>query len=97
MERFLYQLTYSLIRGVVDEQSQGSGISEADREFIAEFYKYSFVGIMLDWIRQGMASDPRAIVRKISAAMHGSIANAIRNFTEIESDPLYNRGPMMKN
>ena len=97
MERFLYQLTYSLIRGVVDEQSQGSGISEADREFIAEFYKYSFVGIMLDWIRQGMTSDPRAIVRKISAAMHGSIANAIRNFTEIESEPLYNRGPMMKN
>ena len=97
MERFLYQLTYSLIRGVVDEQSQGSGISEADREFIAEFYKYSFVGIMLDWNRQGMTSDPRAIVRKISAAMHGSIANAIRNFTEIEPEPLYNRGPMMKN
>ena len=39
---------------------------------------------MLDWIRQGMTADPRALTEKISAAMHGSIANAIRNFTEIE-------------
>ena len=82
MERFLYQLTYGLIRGVVDEQSQETAISEEDKAFIAEFYKYSFVGVMLDWIRQGMASDPHALAGKISAAMHGNIANAIRNFTQ---------------
>ena len=42
------------------------------------------MGVMLDWIRQGMTADPRALTEKISAAMRGSIANAIRNFTEIE-------------
>ena len=75
MERFLYQLTYGLIRGVV---------SEEDKSFIAEFYKYSFVGVMLDWIRQGMTDDPQVLTGKISAAMRGSIANAIRNFSETE-------------
>ena len=84
MERFLYQLTYGLIRGVVDEQSQGTAITEEDKSFIAEFYKYSFVGVMLDWIRQGMTADPWALTEKISAAMRGSIANAIRNFSETE-------------
>lgn len=84
MERFLYQLTYGLIRGVVEEQSQGTAVSEEDKSFIADFYKYSFVGVMLDWIRQGMTADPQALAGKISAAMRGSIANAIRNFTEIE-------------
>ena len=44
MERFLYQLTYGLIRGVVEEQSRGTAVSEEDKSFIAEFYKYSFVG-----------------------------------------------------
>ena len=39
---------------------------------------------MLDWIRRGMGDDPRALTEKISAAMRGSIANAIRNFTETE-------------
>lgn len=81
MERLLDRLTYGLIRGVVEEQSQGTAITEEDKAFIAEFYKYSFVGLMLDWIRQGMTSDPRILTEKVSATVHGSIANAIRNFT----------------
>ena len=80
MERFLYHLTYGLIRGVVDEQSRSAAISEEERAFIAEFYKYSFVGLMLDWIRQGMSADYRQLVEKISTTMRGNIANSIRNF-----------------
>lgn len=81
MERFLFKLTYDLIRGVVDEKSEGMEISEVDKTFIAEFYKYSFVGIMLDWIRQGMSADYQIIVQKISTTMQGNISNSIRNFT----------------
>lgn len=80
MERFLYGLTYGLIRGVVDEQSQGLEIREEDKTFIAEFYKYSFVGILLDWIRQGMEEDYGRIVQNISTTMQGNISNSIRNF-----------------
>ena len=80
MERFLYGLTYGLIRGVVDEQSQGLEIREEDKTFIAEFYKYSFVGILLDWIRQGMGEDYGRIVQNISTTMQGNISNSIRNF-----------------
>ena len=76
--------TVEIIRGVVEEQSQGTTVSEEDKSFIAEFYKYSFVGVMLDWIRRGMTADPRVLTEKISAAMRGSIANAIRNFSETE-------------
>ena len=28
-------------------------VREEDKKFIADFYKYAFVGMMLDWIRQG--------------------------------------------
>ena len=70
MERFLFKLTYDLIRGVVDERSQGVEISEENKAFIAEFYKYSFVGIMLDWIRQGMSADYQVIVEKILSLIH---------------------------
>ena len=80
MESFLFKLTYGLIRGVVDEKSQGVSISEADKTFIAEFYKYSFVGIMLDWIKQGMQADCRIIVRKVSTTMQGNVSNSIQNF-----------------
>ena len=66
MESFLFKLTYGLIRGVVDEQSRGVEISEEDKTFIAEFYKYSFVGIMLDWIKQGMSADHQLLAEKIT-------------------------------
>ena len=48
--------------------------------FIAEFYKYSFVGILLDWIRQGMTADYRIIAGKICTLMQGSVSHAIQNF-----------------
>ena len=56
MENFLFRMTYGLIRGVVDEKSAGTALPEEDKAFIAEFYKYSFVGVMLDWIRRGILS-----------------------------------------
>lgn len=83
MENFLFNLTYDLIRGVVEEQSQGINISEADKAFIAEFYKYSFVGIMLDWIKQGMHADYQMIVEKISTTMRGNVSRSIKNFAEL--------------
>ena len=50
IESYLYKLTYSLIADVVEEKSAGTVLAEEDRAFIAEFYKYGFVGVMLDWI-----------------------------------------------
>ena len=49
--------TYDLLKAVVEEKTAGMQIREEQKEFIANFYKYSFVGIMLDWIKQGMKED----------------------------------------
>ena len=81
MENFLFQVTYSLLRGVVDEQSEGAAVSEEQKAFIADFYKYSFVGLMLDWIRHGMDENYHDLVHNISLTVQGNIANAIRNFS----------------
>lgn len=84
MENFLFQVTYSLIRGVVDEKSQEAAVTEEEKAFIAGFYKYSFVGLMLDWIRQGMREDYQDLVRNIVLIMQGSVDHAIRNFAGAE-------------
>ena len=80
MERFLFELTYGLIRGVVEEQAKDAEISEEEKAFIADFYKYSFVGLMLDWIRRGMSEDYVSLVQNISLTVRGGIGNAIGNF-----------------
>lgn len=83
IENYLFKLTYGLLRGVVEEKSEGQRIEEAEKEFIADFYKYSFVGTMLDWIRQGMKEDYEEIVENIILTLHGNITNSIMNFTKV--------------
>lgn len=82
IENYLYRLTYQLIMGVVEEKSLGENITQEDKTFIAEFYKYGFVGIMLDWIKRGMKADYHVIVEKMSTALKGNITNSIQNFSK---------------
>ena len=37
MENFLFSVTYGLIRGVVDEKSAGTSLTEKEKDFIAGF------------------------------------------------------------
>lgn len=48
LERYLYQATYDLLMGVVEEQSAAMDVAQSDKEFMAGFYKYGFVGIVLE-------------------------------------------------
>ncbi len=82
IESFLFQLTYELIRGVVEEQAEGTDIPEEDKDFIAQLYKYSFVGLMLDWIRQGMREDYQELVKKTGITLRGNIKKSIDNFAD---------------
>ena len=83
IESYLYKLTFGLIVDVVEEQCVGTSVAEEDKAFIAEFYKYGFVGMMLDWIAQGMKADYKEIMDRLSVAVHGNIANSIQNFERL--------------
>ena len=82
IENFLFQLTHNLIMSVVEEQARSTSLTQEQKSFIADFYKYSFVGIMLDWIRQGMKSDYTDIWKNMCITIHGNITNSIQNFTK---------------
>ena len=82
IENYLFSLTLDLIMGVVREKSEGADISEEDKIFIANFYKYSFVGVMLDWIKLGMKADYQDIVEKMCLTLKGNVTNPIRNFSQ---------------
>ena len=82
IESFLYKLTYQLIADVVEEKCSRDHLPETDKQFIADFYKYGFVGIMLDWIDRGMKEDYQKIVDLLAVTLHGNIANSIRNFEQ---------------
>ena len=76
---YLYRVTYQLLYNVLEEKAQGLVVRNEDKEFIAGFYKYSFVGLVLEWIEDGMKADPKKIIERLNALIGGSFENALEN------------------
>lgn len=80
VEIYLYRVTYDLLINVVNEEAGDMKVSEEDRKFIANYYKYAFVGLMLDWIRNDMKEDPKKIINRLSLLMRGSFSRALEAY-----------------
>lgn len=77
LERYLYGETYGLLIGVVEEKAAGLPVRDEDKAFIAHFYKYGFVGLVLDWMGGGMKEAPRSIIDRLDLVIRGSIPQAL--------------------
>ena len=90
VERSLYRLTYQLLIGVVEEKSAGMSVRDEDKKFIADFYKYAFVGLMLDWIRGGMKGEPQVLIDRLSVLIRGDVEKALNHY---RADQMKQSGP----
>jgi len=77
VELYLYKLTYDLLISVVEEKAAGMAVRDEDKRFIADFYKFAFVGLMLDWIKNDMKEDPEVVIRRLAPLVHGSVVSAL--------------------
>ncbi|ABR46503.1 putative transcriptional regulator, TetR family [Alkaliphilus metalliredigens QYMF] len=82
VERYLYSVVYRLLINVINEQAKGMNVPEDDKGFIAHFYKYVFVGLMLEWIHQGMKECPKDIVDRLSKLITGDIHKALLKYEQ---------------
>ena len=74
--------------GVIAERSAGMTVREEDKQFIAQVHSYSFVGLMLDWIKDDMRAEPELLVNKLALVIQGSISAALERFrTDRPSNP----------
>ena len=78
-EHYLYKVTYNILYRVVEEKSKGMIIKEEDKVFIANFYKYGFVGLVCEWIKKDMADEPKLIVSRLNSLIQDSFAQALNN------------------
>ena len=79
-ENYLYRITYDLLIHVINEKAKGMNVRDENKEFLANFYKYAFVGLVLDWIKHDMKDDPNIIVADLSVAIHGSVSAALERY-----------------
>ena len=80
VEKYLQPLVDQLLLDVIDEEAAGMTLRDEDKQFIAHFYKYSFVGVMLDWIKNDMRENPQEIVSQLGKLLQGSVTAAISRF-----------------
>ena len=80
LEQYLYRLVYPLLKNVVDEKAKQFTVRDEDKKYVADFFKYAFVGVLLEWIRNDMRESPEEITNRVSKIVGGAIENAFRNF-----------------
>ena len=81
--KFIYNQTKGLLMNIIEEKSKKLNVKEEDKEFIANFYKYGFVGIVQDWIESGMKEKPNNIIDKLNSIIDGNFENALENLDKI--------------
>jgi probable dihydroxyacetone kinase regulator len=74
---YFFKETHDLIMGVVNDLSSNLNVSDSDKNFIAIFYTNAFVGITMQWIKNGMKESPKIIVGKLNDVVEGSILVAL--------------------
>lgn len=80
MEDYLYAVTFNFLIEVVEEKAVGMSVAESDKKFIANFYNFAFVGLLLDWIKKGMQEDPQLIIDQVSGLIYGDVTRALNKY-----------------
>lgn len=80
LETFLYKEVYNLLISIVNEKAKGMKVRENDKAFIANFFKYALVGLVLDWIGKGMKEDPHLIIKRLSLLIQDDMQKALHNY-----------------
>ena len=86
IEDYFYAITFNLLIGVVEEKAAGMSVTESEKKFIADFYNFAFVGLLLDWIKKDMREDPQLIIDQVSALIHGDVSRALNRYQSNRSN-----------
>lgn len=82
LETFLNSVTFDLLYSVVEEIAGETDLHEEDKCFIARFYTYGFVSLMLEWLKSGIKEKPEIIIDKLSKLVDGDISRAIAKYVQ---------------
>ena len=77
--RYFLRLGDFILTDVVRELSAGLPVSLEDRRILVDFYKHALVGVVSDWLEQGMKEDLSAVIRRIGVLLEGNIRRALEN------------------
>jgi probable dihydroxyacetone kinase regulator len=79
---YFNEKTNLLLYKVVEELSEGINISLEDKKFISNFYTQAFLGVVYQWLNNGVTVHYKVMVEKISTTMKDCFVFAIQRFSQ---------------
>ena len=52
-------------------------LQDDDKQFVVDFYKYALVGVVLEWIRRDMKTEPAVMVERMGRMLQGDLRRAL--------------------
>lgn len=77
---YLSPMIHGLLKMKIEEEAQEISIKESDKEFIARFYSYCIVGLLIDWMKDDMKESPELLSDKMNEIMDGCIKRVLKRF-----------------
>lgn len=81
---YFTNLSRRLLDLVVEECAKQLDVKlkEKDQNFIINFYRHVFNGLMIDWVSEGMEEEPEIIHKKLLIMITGSIPRSVAAFVK---------------
>lgn len=81
LEQYMSEVIDTLIWAKLEPLEEKLNCVEADKKFIADFYKYAFLGILIDWVCRGMREEPQSISEHLMRLLDGGLRQAMEQFS----------------
>lgn len=81
LEQYLCSVIDTFIYDSLEKNCEGLVVSDDDIRFIADFFKYAFVGILMDWILKGMKEEPKVLSERLILMLDGEPRRSLVKFT----------------
>jgi probable dihydroxyacetone kinase regulator len=69
---YLFKVTVELLCDIINGITLNSNAAENDIRFIAEFYAFGLVGVVISWVQHGMKETPQYITAQLKNLVYGT-------------------------
>lgn len=73
LEKYLYNVVEGVMTYAVSIASRGLNVSTEDKAIATDVYKFMLVGLVLDWVGNGMKSDAKKNLERLFLMLDGTL------------------------
>ncbi|WFR58728.1 dihydroxyacetone kinase transcriptional activator DhaS [Anaerocolumna sp. AGMB13025] len=77
---YLINIAVELFCDIIDNLAKDNLMKEEDKKFIAEFYSFGVVGLIVAWAKGGMRKSTEVMIRQITTLVEDSKSFAVKRY-----------------